>query len=167
MERSTAEQANEVDGMQPARGRWADVERTFPQPRDEGNRQRQFSWPLYDEIGRHVEGERWDPNITRSFRRNMLSISNMLSSLARRKGNLDDGASWQAVQPIIKTEVARILENMTVNMFPLRACQGQWGARLLMVEAFRRMSRSNTSGRFNRSAIRITIVAYINAIAVN
>ncbi|KAJ8654583.1 hypothetical protein O0I10_009765 [Lichtheimia ornata] len=40
--------------------------------------------------------------------------------------------------------MARLLEDMSVDLFPLRACEGQWGARLIMTEAFRRTSTDTT-----------------------
>ncbi|KAI7875496.1 hypothetical protein K492DRAFT_182626 [Lichtheimia hyalospora FSU 10163] len=142
LDRMVAQATNIPDGTTPPDGRWANLQPLHPHPRDENSRLRQFSWALFEELGRLVEGDRWDPAITRSFKRNVLSITNLLSNMARRRASLPDNSLWQVLPSGIKTEVARMLENMTANMFPLRACEGQWGARLLLIEAFRRTARA-------------------------
>ncbi|KAJ8651547.1 hypothetical protein O0I10_012884 [Lichtheimia ornata] len=134
-----------IGGNTTAQGRWANIRPTYKHPRGgENERYRQFSWGLIDTIGQHVEGSNWDRSITQSFQRNSRSISNLIASNGRKHGNLPSNSTWIDVISVAQTEMARLLEDMSVDLFPLRACEGQWGARLIMTEAFRRTSTDTT-----------------------
>lgn len=125
-------------------GRWSNIQPTYVHPKDKNGRNRQFSWNLIGTIGERVEGTNWKPSMTKSFSRNSRSISNLLAGNIRKLCKLPSDSTWSDVATVTQTEVSRLLEDMTVDMFPLKACEGQWGAKLIMVEAFRRTSVAAT-----------------------
>ncbi|CDH61128.1 predicted protein [Lichtheimia corymbifera JMRC:FSU:9682] len=133
-----------VGGNSTGQGRWSNIQPTYKHPKDEKGRNRQFSWSLIGTIGERVEGKNWTQSMTSSFSRNSRPISNLLAANVRKLGKLPSDSTWSDVALVTQTEVSRLLEDMTVHMCPLKVCEGQWGAKLIMVEAFRRTSIAAT-----------------------
>ncbi|KAI9484277.1 hypothetical protein BDB00DRAFT_943211 [Zychaea mexicana] len=93
---------------------------------EDGNPQKwgkkQFNWEIVAWLGKEVLGDfNWDDKKTRTFQK--------VASGTRWKSFKNDSAKIAAC-----TE----LEDRAVNLFPLKACTGQWMARLLLVDAWRR-----------------------------
>ncbi|KAG2205443.1 hypothetical protein INT45_004132, partial [Circinella minor] len=102
---------------------------------------RQFSWELYDIIGQKVLKQQWRNSYLRTFKKNVVPFADTLAMNMRAKYDLEATTIWSDLSHLHQRQAMLLLEESVKDEFPLRACEGNWGARLLMVHAFQRTKK--------------------------
>ncbi|KAI8143028.1 hypothetical protein BJV82DRAFT_613179 [Fennellomyces sp. T-0311] len=125
------------------------IERNIMHPlvNDEGS-PRQFTWELYSLLGEKVFKSEWQPAYLTTFKKNITPYADELAIKLRQKHNLGSGTTWRDLGKLQQRQANLVLEEHIKDAFPLTACAGYWGARLLMVRAFQR-TKKDKKGRFS------------------
>ncbi|KAI7847015.1 hypothetical protein BDC45DRAFT_541715 [Circinella umbellata] len=101
----------------------------------------QFSWELYDTIGQKVLKQQWRNSYLRTFKKNVVPFADTLAMNMRAKYDLEATTTWSDLNHMQQRQAMLLSEESVKDEFPLRACEGNWGARLLMVHAFQRTKK--------------------------
>ncbi|KAI8393424.1 uncharacterized protein BYT42DRAFT_550981 [Radiomyces spectabilis] len=99
---------------------------------------RKWSWELFKILGCDVLKERWDDSLLTTFKKNVKVFTKRLVWDLRSRHSLPATATWSDLPSPIQNEAVLLLEGGVGVDFPLKACAGNWGARLLMVHAFQK-----------------------------
>ncbi|KAI8376576.1 uncharacterized protein BYT42DRAFT_575142 [Radiomyces spectabilis] len=102
------------------------IRRTVQHLQDASGAPRKWSWELFKILGCDVLKERWEDCLLTTFKKNVKV--HLLPAMA----------TWSDLPSQIQNEAVLLLEGGVGVDFPLKACVGNWGARLLMVHAFQK-----------------------------
>ncbi|KAI8148393.1 hypothetical protein BJV82DRAFT_123744 [Fennellomyces sp. T-0311] len=106
-------------------------------PVNDNGSQKTPSWELFEILGKEIIGEaKWKVRYLNTFKKNARIYSDSLARRARCKLKLPSDATWSDVDPEDQYIIVDILEKGIGGEYPLKACVGQWGAKVLMVKAF-------------------------------
>ena len=115
------------------------IRRIVEHPRDSEGNLRKFSWDLFEIVGKEVLGvETWEQSYLTTFKRNVLPFAQGVASYVKSKYSIQETELWRNLSSYQRLEAAILLEQGVSSEFPLQACTGHWGARLIMVKAWYR-----------------------------
>ncbi|KAI9493082.1 hypothetical protein BDB00DRAFT_788305 [Zychaea mexicana] len=124
-------------GMEASPFNGIQLRRVVLHPADNDGRLRQFSWELYDILWQHVLGNNtWDHSYLTTFKQNVMPFADGLVDYMRQTENVAVTATWSDLTDTQQRKAIVLLEDGVVNEYPLKACAGYWGARLILVRAF-------------------------------
>ncbi|KAG2217221.1 hypothetical protein INT45_013966 [Circinella minor] len=91
---------------------------------------------LYDTLGESVLKQEWKSVYLMAFKKNGTPFPDVLAMNIRTTYDLNVTMTWCDLLKTQQLQANLLLEEHIKDQFPLRACAGYWGARLLMVRAF-------------------------------
>ncbi|KAI8136346.1 hypothetical protein BJV82DRAFT_676894 [Fennellomyces sp. T-0311] len=130
------------------------IERTVGHPTDKDGSPRHFVWELYQTLGEEVLKSDWKPVYLTTFKKNITPFADALALMIRKKYQMNPDTTWCDLGKLQQRQANLVLESHIKNEYPLNACAGSWGARLLMVRAFQRTKeevKEKEGGQKNQS----------------
>ncbi|KAL0084749.1 hypothetical protein F4703DRAFT_1855771 [Phycomyces blakesleeanus] len=112
-------------------------QRCHSDPRDEDGQRRQFGWGLYKQLAWDVLG----PSAKRLSIEDLgicidnVRRSHMINSVIDRvnkEHDIDENTTWGSLSLRAQNSAALYLEELAAPHLPLRACVGNWGAKMML-----------------------------------
>ncbi|KAI8140939.1 hypothetical protein BJV82DRAFT_671317 [Fennellomyces sp. T-0311] len=125
--------------------------RNYPHPKySDGGGTRQFGWPMYRQLGLYVMqqckgAEYWKGTYYLTFKKNVIHYGIATAQQICATLRLPESSTWKDLTNSQKEAAIVALEECVGDDYPLKACEGFWGARLLMVNAWGKSKENTTS----------------------